>query len=153
MTKKICAYCGKAFPVDENRGSDKQKKYCSFDCYDSMNNKRFYQKKKREKAGEVVLLDKYCEYCGKLFKAAKGPTKYCGKECRDKASNENRKAYGAEYRKRKKQEKLQEEESKKHDNLHEANAKARAFAKGMSYGKYYAMLYAQEQMHDAKKRR
>lgn len=155
MTKKICAYCGKVFMVDESNKNDIRRKYCSLDCSSDMDNKRDREKRRREKAGEIVRYERLCLFCGKKFTTTKENKTYCNTGCRLKANAERQKVYGVEYREKKRQEKLQEEESKQKEKeqLHEANAKARAFAKGMSYGQYYAMLYAQEQRHDAKKKK
>lgn len=154
MTKKICGFCGKAFMVDENSRNEIRRKYCSLDCSSEMDNKREREKRKRQKTGEVLQYDRLCLFCGKKFTTTKELKVYCNNGCRVKASAERQKVYGAEYREKKRQEKLQEKSKQKEkEPLHEANALAFAFAKGMSYGQYYAMIYADEQRHDAKKRR
>ena len=152
MTKKICAYCGSVFFVDENK-NDIRRKYCSVDCYDRMENRRKAERRKREKTGEVVRHERLCLCCGKKFTTTKENKTYCNEACRLKANVERQRMYGPGYREKKRKEKLQAEEvkQKKKDSLHEANAKA--LASGMSYGKYYAMLYAQQHTHDAKKKK
>ena len=148
MTKKICGFCGKACMVDENSRNEIRRKYCSLDCSSEMDNKREREKRKRQKTGEVLQYDRLCLFCGKKFTTTKELKVYCNTGCRVKASAERQKVYGPEYREKKRQEKTKKNEK---EQLHEANGKA--LANGMSYGQYYAMLYAQEQRHDAKKRR
>ena len=151
MTKKICAYCGKEFMVDEHRSGEMRRKYCSLDCSFQMDNKRDREKRRREKTGEIVRYERLCLCCGKKFTTNKENKIYCNTGCQLKAKAEREKVYGSEYREKKRQEKHQEEESKQKEQnqLHEANCKA--LASGMSYGKYYAMLYAEQNRHDAKK--
>lgn len=107
------------------------------------------------------MTKKICAFCGKVFFADEDgkpgrKKKYCSPECYTKVTVERNRVYGAEYRAKKKQEQLQEKSVKKKkgkvkEQLHEANGKA--LASGMSYGQYYAMLYAEQNRHDAKKRR
>ena len=152
MTKKICAYCGSEFWVNEYQKGDLNKKYCSPDCAITVENKRKRERRKREKTGEVVRHERLCLCCGKKFTTTKETKVYCNDGCRIKASAERQKVYGVEYREKKRQEKLQEEKKQKEkEQLHEANSKA--LASGMSYGQYYAMIYAEEHRHDAKKKK
>lgn len=150
MVEKICEFCGKVFMIDPNNKNDVRRKYCSWDCYEEMDNQRDRERMKRRRAGEKNEYERICLHCGREFKTTRGQTRYCNEECRENARVERVKSYGAEYREKKKLQKY-EDELKKKEQLHKANAIA--LENGMSYGQYYAMLYAQQHTHDAKKRR
>gem|GEM_PF-4562702 len=65
---KTCLYCGKPFQVSEH---DRANKYCSMDCYNS------------DRAEKARLVN--CPECGKPFHPAKKGTKYCSKQCANRA--------------------------------------------------------------------
>jgi endogenous inhibitor of DNA gyrase (YacG/DUF329 family) len=72
---KECPICGKTFKMNE---FGRPQKFCSPQCqWKDANNK----KKERR------VIEKKCEYCGKIFNGNK-KQKYCSSECAKKANND-----------------------------------------------------------------
>ena len=146
MTEKICAYCNKAFWIDEKGKTNMKRKYCSQECASDMENERKRERRKRAKAGEKVEFHRECLQCGTKFKTVAYQKVYCCVVCKDKAQSERQKEYGPKYREKAKERKKKKKEV---EALHEVNGKA--LEAGMSYGKYTQMLLIQ-QMHEEMER-
>ena len=83
--EKVCPYCKETFYARRN------KIYCSKTCTAKQRNSR-----------RRTVLDKLkCAVCGNTFKGTSSTSKYCGKECRRLAKNDNvRKNYATKTRHR-----------------------------------------------------
>ena len=92
MMEKICIVCGKEFKVSN---WNKDKKYCSHECYwkkkKKNNNKceicgketynKYCSKKCYGKSQIKEKEDKFCKCCGKTYISNNKKSEYCSREC------------------------------------------------------------------------